>query len=70
MRNDIDRRSRRIKDVLMNSALQKEFLGGATKSDAKAVKAFVAGNSENALKTKPKVRTYCLRCVPLAHACT
>ena len=69
MRNDIDTRPRAIKDVLMNSRLQMEFLGGETKSEAKAVKAFVSSNSENALKTKPKVRTHdssevCLMRVP------
>jgi hypothetical protein len=58
MRNDIDTRPRAIKDVLMDSRLQKEFLKGETKNEAKAVKAFVSSNSENALKTKPKVRTY------------
>jgi hypothetical protein len=56
MRNDIDRRPNRIKDVLMDESLRKEFLGAATK--ARAFKAFVAANSENALKTKPKVRNY------------
>jgi hypothetical protein len=58
MRNDIDTRPRAIKEVLMNSRLQIEFLGGETKSEATAVKAFVSSNSENALKTKPKVRTH------------
>ena len=59
MRNDIDTQPRAIKEVLMDSRLQREFLGGETKSEAKAVKAFVSSNSENALKTKPKVRTHC-----------
>ena len=40
----------------MDERLRKEFLNGATR--AKAAKAFVSGNSENALKTKPKVRDY------------
>ena len=55
MRRDIDRHPRRIKDVLLDDGLRKEFLKGAPKNDAKAVKAFVSSNAENALKTKPKV---------------
>lgn len=35
--------------------MRKEFLKGAAKNDTKVVKAFVAANAENALKTKPKV---------------
>lgn len=40
----------------MDDRVREEFLNGAPKSEAKALQAFVAGNSENALKTKPKVR--------------
>lgn len=40
----------------MGEGMRKEFLGGVTK-EKQAVNAFVASNSENALKTKPKVRT-------------
>lgn len=58
MRNEIDRNPRGLKDVLMHDQLRKEFLD-SPKSEAKAVKAFAAGNAENALKTKPKVCTYC-----------
>ncbi|KAL1589892.1 hypothetical protein WHR41_01292 [Cladosporium halotolerans] len=54
MRRAIDRRSRQFKDVLLDDKLRKEFLKGAPKNDAKAVKAFVTSNSENALKTRPK----------------
>lgn len=43
----------------MQEHLRKEFLSGAA-TEAKIVKEFVSSNSENALKTKPKVRTYCL----------
>jgi hypothetical protein len=37
--------------------MRREFLGNVAKNDAKAVKAFVSGNSENALKVRPKVRS-------------
>jgi len=40
----------------MEPSLRKEFLKGAPKNESKAVSAFVSANSENALKTKPKVR--------------
>jgi hypothetical protein len=43
-----------LKDILNNSKLRKEFLGGATDSK-KAVKAFLQENAGNALKTRPKV---------------
>lgn len=59
MRRDIDRHPRRIKDVLLEDGVRKEFLGGVHKNDAKAVKAFVSNNAANALKTKPKVRLCC-----------
>ena len=61
MRSDIDRHPRRIKDVLMDESLRREFLNGASKKETKAVKAFVSANAENALKTKPKVRASSLR---------
>ena len=35
--------------------MRKDMLGNVPKNEAKAVKAFVSSNSENALKTKPKV---------------
>ena len=55
MRRDIDRKSHRLKGVLLDPAMRKEFLGGISKDDKKAVKTFVEQNKENALKTKPKV---------------
>ena len=55
MRRAIDRRSRQFKDVLLDDSLRKHFLSNAPKNDAKVVKAFVAANAENALKTRPKV---------------
>lgn len=54
MRTDIDRNPKNLKDVLNNSNLRAEFLGGA-KDTKKAVKAFVQENAGNALKTRPKV---------------
>lgn len=57
IRNDIDAHPQRIKNVLIEDALRKDFLGGAG-TESKAIRAFISGNSENALKTKPKVRTY------------
>ncbi|KAI9817523.1 MAG: hypothetical protein M1827_001133 [Pycnora praestabilis] len=54
LRRDVDRHSHRIKAVLTDARLRKEFFGGLQKDEKKAVKAFVAKNNENALKTKPK----------------
>lgn len=56
LRRDIDRRPERIKGVLTNAELRKHLLGGVTKDEKKAVKAFASQNRENALKTHPKVR--------------
>lgn len=47
----------------MEEGLRRDFLKGAPKSEVKAVKAFVAGNAENALKTKPKVSSCRVVCV-------
>ena len=55
MRRDLDRESHKIKEVLMVPKMRKEFLGGIAAVEKKAVKAFVGMNTENALKTKPKV---------------
>lgn len=57
MRRAIDRHPERLKEVLLDPRMRKEFLEGAPKNEAKVVKAFVAANKENALKTRPKVRT-------------
>lgn len=59
LRRDIDRHPERIKGVLMDDGLRKEYLGSVEKAPAKVVKAFVMSptNSESALKTKPKVRS-------------
>lgn len=55
LRRDVDRKSHKIKRVLMDAGLRKEFFGGIPKDEKKAVKAFASQNTENALKTKPKV---------------
>jgi len=55
MRRDIDKRSRRLKDVLSDESIRRDFLKGAPKNDSQVVKAFVAANASNALKTRPKV---------------
>lgn len=55
LREDIDRNSRRIKAVLNDAGMRREFFKGIPDDEEKAVKAFVSQNQENALKTKPKV---------------
>jgi hypothetical protein len=55
VRRDIDRRPRKLKDVLSDESIRRDFLKGVPKNDAKVVKAFVAANASNALKTRPKV---------------
>ncbi len=56
MRQAIDGNSRVLKSILLQPAMRKEFLKGVSAGDeGKAVKAFVAMNTENMLKTKPKV---------------
>ncbi|KAI5370454.1 hypothetical protein Slin14017_G013330 [Septoria linicola] len=54
MRRAIDRHPRRLKDVLLDPRIRKEFLKGAAATDKAIAKAFVQSNSGNALKTKPK----------------
>ena len=55
MRRAIDRKSEKLKNVLMEPAMRKEFLRGAAKDEKKVVKAFIDVNSSDMLKTKPKV---------------
>lgn len=54
LRRDIDRTPQKIKHVLMNPDIRREFLAGAAKDERKAVKAFTKHNAETALKTKPR----------------
>lgn len=56
IRTDIDSSPNTFKSVLMEPGIRKEILGGIPKDEKKAAKAFVSQNSQNALKTKPKVR--------------
>lgn len=60
MRRDIDRKPHKIKRVLTNSLLRKEFFAGIGNDEEAAVKAFASHNAESALKTKPKV-SLCIR---------
>lgn len=60
LRRDIDRRPQRIKAVLKNAGIRKEFLEAVPDNDAKVVKKFVAQSSQGALKTKPKVSLFFL----------
>lgn len=55
MRKDSDKKSHKIKNVLTEKEMRREFLGGIPVDESKAVKAFVGMNAENMLKTKPKV---------------
>ena len=65
-----------MKNVLSDEKIRKEFLKGAPSNDSKVVKAFVAANASNALKTRPKVSysdtlfpsLYCVFCVWLSIA--
>jgi len=61
MRNSIDHHPERLKKILMEVGVRKSFLSDARKQESKAVKAFVASNAGNALKTKPKV------CIDIPH---
>ncbi|EED19344.1 conserved hypothetical protein [Talaromyces stipitatus ATCC 10500] len=54
LRRDVDRNSTRLKSVLRNAGLRREFFKGIPDDERKAVKAFVDQNQESALKTKPK----------------
>lgn len=55
LRRDIDRKSHKLKKVLLNKAIRRELFNGIPDDERKAVKAFVELNKENMLKTKPKV---------------
>jgi hypothetical protein len=59
LRQAIDKRSLQFKEVLSGENIRKEFLKGTPKNHSKVVKAFVAANASNALKTRPKVSYPC-----------
>ncbi|KAL2447184.1 hypothetical protein ABEF95_013515 [Exophiala dermatitidis] len=48
------RKPKRLRRILTDPRMRKEILGGIPNDEAKAIKAFAAQNSDNALKTKPK----------------
>ena len=56
LRRDVDLKSHKLKKVLMDPGIRRECFKGIPNDEKKAVKAFVSQNSENMLKTKPKVR--------------
>ena len=55
LRAGVDGRPERLKGVLMEEGLRRECLGGVGRGEGKVVKAFVEGNREGMLKTKPRV---------------
>lgn len=63
IREDIDRHSGRIKSVLRDARVRREFLRGTPDNEAKAVRAFADQNKESALKVRPKVRQLLLNVV-------
>ena len=54
VRHEIDGNSHRLKAILNEEGLRREFFGGVDEEEG-AVKAFVSQNKESALKTKPMV---------------
>lgn len=61
MRRAIDRKSEKLKNVLLEPSMRKEFLKGVAKDEKKVVKGFIDVNSSDMLKTKPKVMIFCTR---------
>lgn len=55
LRAAVDRKSHRLKEVLMNERIRHEFMNGVRAKESECVKKFIAMNQENALKRKPKV---------------
>ncbi|GME49914.1 Protein fam92a1 [Neofusicoccum parvum] len=54
LRQDIDRKPHKIKGVLTNARIRKEFFEGIPNDEKKAVRAFAKKNAESALKTRPQ----------------
>ncbi|KAI9788846.1 MAG: hypothetical protein M1816_006510 [Peltula sp. TS41687] len=54
LRRAVDLKPHKLKQVLTDPGLRKEFLGGVPKDEKKVIKAFIRHNEENMLKTKPK----------------
>lgn len=57
LRRAVDGKPHKLKRVLAEPGLRKEFFGGIPKDEKKVVKAFIRHNEENMLKKKPKVCT-------------
>jgi hypothetical protein len=55
LRQNIDRKSKKLRQVLNEPQMRKKILGVDSNDEEKAIKAFADQNKENALKTKPKV---------------
>lgn len=55
LRRDIARKPGNLRKVLTGPAIRKNIFDGVSSDEKKAVKAFANQNSENALKTAPKV---------------
>ena len=55
LRRNVDRKPEKIREVLTEANLRKQILGGVSNDEKKTIKAFASQNTENALKTKPKV---------------
>ena len=55
LRSDIDTKPKKFRKVLTDPGFRKHLFGGIGNDEKKAIKAFASQNSENALKTKPKV---------------
>ena len=54
IRQDLDRKSHKLKDVLLASEMRNQYFNGCKPDEKAVVKAFAAMNQESALKTKPK----------------
>ncbi|MCJ1469921.1 hypothetical protein MMC07_008565 [Pseudocyphellaria aurata] len=54
MRRAIDRKSEKLKNVLLEPSMRKEFFKSVAKDEKKVVKGFIDVNSSDMLKTKPK----------------
>jgi hypothetical protein len=55
IRREIDRKPSKLKRILRDAGIRREFLDGVSDDEREVVKEFVDGSSVNALKTKPKV---------------
>ena len=55
LRRAVDQKSHKLKRVLRDPFIRREFLNAVPDNEKKVVKAFTDSNAENALKNKPKV---------------